>query len=361
MKVLHLASFTGNIGDLANHSGARVFFPQDFEYTELEIREFYWGERKFDDSFVDLCNEYDLVIIGGGNYFELWVESATGTSIDLSIEVLKKIKTKILFYALGCDAGQGVPSNNLAKFSRFLDYLFASDQFLVSVRNDGSLDTIRNLLGETYASHIYKVPDGGFFATFGTDWHPDEVLPYRKTTIAVNLAGDMVDKRFPLVNDYGQFLESFCDIINKKDFHFVFVPHIYKDIDIISNVLDCLDDKVRRTRISVAPYIPDVHDYILGLYQWCDLVLGNRFHANVCPIGMGIPTIGLINYPQVEKLYKELGIPEMATTLDNPYLEALIDIALNETATIKGRYTEIKLDLTEQMNNFQSVFRKWMS
>jgi len=359
MKVLHLASFTGNIGDLANHSGARTFFPQDFEYTELEIREFYWGERKFDESFADLCNEHDLVIIGGGNYFELWVESVTGTSIDISIEILKKIKTKILFYALGCDSGQGVPSNNLAKFSRFLDYLNSSDQFLVSVRNDGSLDTIRNLLGESYASRIYKVPDGGFFAKASDGYNPFGNL------IGVNLAGDMIERRFN--GRYLEFCESFGRLISNKlkekdDLHFIFIPHIYKDLRIIADVLDFIEDKYRRSRLTVASYQTgrDAYKNILVIYSCCDLVLGNRFHANVCPIGMGVPTIGLINYPQVAKLYKELGLLKMAVPMYCPILSERIDAVLRCHKEIKEEYKEIKTRLTNQMHNFHKVFKEWM-
>lgn len=77
IKVLHLASFTGNIGDEANHYGFRRKLKENlkfnFNYTELEIRNFYrsWGLMKFDDDFVKLCNSHDFVIIGGGNFLEL--------------------------------------------------------------------------------------------------------------------------------------------------------------------------------------------------------------------------------------------------------------------------------------------------
>ncbi len=56
LNVLHLASFSGNIGDNANHIGTRSQFAKnlDFElfFTELEIREFYWRQRLFDEEFV---------------------------------------------------------------------------------------------------------------------------------------------------------------------------------------------------------------------------------------------------------------------------------------------------------------------
>lgn len=48
-KALHLASFTGNIGDEANHNGFRRKSEDNlnmqFDYTNLEIRNFYksWG------------------------------------------------------------------------------------------------------------------------------------------------------------------------------------------------------------------------------------------------------------------------------------------------------------------------------
>ena len=89
MKVLHLASFDGNIGDNANHSGFRPWLERiaarPLEWHDLEIRSFYWKERRFDQDFAAYANEFDLIVIGGGNYFELWVEgSATGTSIGIA-------------------------------------------------------------------------------------------------------------------------------------------------------------------------------------------------------------------------------------------------------------------------------------
>ena len=76
IKTLHLASFDGNVGDNANHSGfyrhLKAQPGYDFAIEQLEIREYYWKQRFFDDGFVDLVNDYDLLIIGGGNYFELW-------------------------------------------------------------------------------------------------------------------------------------------------------------------------------------------------------------------------------------------------------------------------------------------------
>ena len=63
LRVLHFASFAGNIGDLANHAGARRMLNENLgftlEFTDLEIREFYWSQRSFDDAFVAYANSFD--------------------------------------------------------------------------------------------------------------------------------------------------------------------------------------------------------------------------------------------------------------------------------------------------------------
>ena len=365
MKILHLASFTGNIGDNANHSGFRYWFEKtngEADWTELEIREFYWGSRKFDQSFVNLANYFDLVVIGGGNYFELWPDSHTSTSIDISFEILEQINTKILFNALGCDDAQGIA--DIGKFQAFIDHIARSDQFLVSVRNDGSFETLHGLLLEGCASTIHKVPDGGFFVDACFSHNPFETL------IGVNLAGDMLNRRFH--GRYDEFIESFGQLVTRQlkedgNKHFIFLPHIYSDIGIISDVIDHIEDKYRRSRITVASYQTggSACNNILNIYRACDLVLGNRFHANVCPIGMGVPTIGLINYPQVEKLYKELSLPKMTVEINKPgfehYLNESINFALGSSIPIKKIYEGINFRLHKQMSDFQEVIRQWMS
>jgi len=170
MKVLHLASFSGNIGDNANHGGFRPWFERlakrPIEWTDLEIRTFYWKERAFDESFVELANRHDLVVIGGGNYFELWVErSHTGTSIDIPLDLLARIRPPLFFNALGCDAGQGTTENTVRRFNAFIAQLLSSDRALVTVRNDGAQKTLRRFVPTALADQIVTIPDGGFFFT----------------------------------------------------------------------------------------------------------------------------------------------------------------------------------------------------
>lgn len=379
LNVLHLASFVGNIGDNANHVGFRDSLKRnvsyDLRYTNLEIREFYWKERRFDDQFVALCNQHDLVVIGGGNYFELWVEgSETGTSIDISIDTLKRIDAPILFNALGVDSGQGVPEVNAQKFRAFLDFLLASDRYIVSVRNDGALDTLARYVGPEYPQQVHHVPDAGFFTTVHEHFHPE--LNDGGTNLVINLAGDMVETRFaarePDGITYDEFLQEFADTLSEfvrstAGARLIFVPHIFRDIETISKVLEYFPDPVRRTKIRVAPYLigDQGQDYLFDLYRQADLVLGMRFHANVCPIGLLTPTLGLVNYRQIEMLYRELDMNDRCIRVNvagfGQKLLTSMHSSLENSSEIRNLYGEKNTVWREKLTRFHQNVDEWLS
>lgn len=341
LKVLHIASFVGNVGDNANHRGAEYlrnrFLDFQFEVTQKEIRAFYWKDWLFNSTnFVDEANRYDLIMIGGGNYFELWVDnSSTGTSIDISLEYLKLIKTPILFYSLGCDLGQGTSELNVQRFERFLDFICNSGNFYVSVRNDGSYKNLISLYGNKYEGKIRKIADGGFFTQVKRIKHFE--VEEGKKNILINIAGDMIDIRFndPKSNlTYNDFLEqisSLIEYIAENDsfkVNIILVPHIFRDIKIIYDVLDKVKDSIRRTVVKVAPYLTGDKgcDYIFSLYEQCDLVLAMRFHANVCSFALKKSLIGIVCYQQIKNLFEELESSEFVEVSDLEFERQLGDM-----------------------------------
>lgn len=325
INVLHLASFTGNIGDNANHLGSQSLFEKYFDVTfkvfKLEIREFYRKKRHFDHFLLDEMNSYDLVIIGGGNYFELWPEnSKSGTSIDLGPDELAMLRVPIIFYSLGVDVGQGITVSNKEKFRSFLKYLKSKpEQFFVSVRNDGALENLRHLYGNEFDDYVKKIPDGGFFSSFDCD---QSFKRNGEKLIGVNLAGDMLNQRFSQAED--NFIREFSETVSKilsdhKNTKLVFFNHIPKDFFVSSKILNSLKDEFARERTIFAPYLQgdEGAQKIFGLYKACDLMLANRFHANVVPLSMGIPTVGLSNYIQIENLYRDLELDDNLVDISN--------------------------------------------
>lgn len=318
LRVLHLASFVGNIGDLANHAGARRMLAEQLgfalEFSDLEIREFYWKQRNFDDAFVDYANGFDLLIVGGGNYFELWVDhSSTGTSIDITPECLARLTVPTAFFALGVDTGQGYSAQSAQRFSAFMATVLDRRDMFVCVRNDGSGFALSEVLGEETAARIHIMPDGGFFA----DPAGCRSVQGDSGRIGINIAGDMLERRFDRGLTTEGFLHELAEACRElmdalPTLRIDLMPHIWRDSALIAQLLPMIPDPYLRRRIAVGRLEPCETGLVdfLQSYRSFDLVLGMRFHANVCPIGMGVPARGLLNYPQVERLYEELDLQD---------------------------------------------------
>lgn len=323
LKILQIASFNGNIGDLANHNGFRNSMKDsgiEAEYTDLEIRDFYQIRGgKFDKKFVELANKHDLVVFGGGGFFQLkWDYSQTGTTLDLSEECLRSINTPVLFNCLGVSLEGEYNEPVIKKFKKFLDIVCNNSKFLLTVRNDDSYEVLNKLYGNLYVDKILKVPDGGFFAKCEKTYENYEIKE-NMINIGVNLAGDVPHIRYEADESYRneeEFIIEFSEMCNQllRDYsncRLIFVPHIYRDLRVIYEVLNKLDDELLRTRVTCAGLYNgdktgDLKNF--DLYRNCDLVLGMRYHANVVPIGMNVPTIALATFEQIAKLYDNLGI-----------------------------------------------------
>lgn len=380
VDVLHVASFVGNIGDNANHNGTRKKLRDNlglrFNFEEIEIRKYYQNYSKddalsFDQSFVNKANKKDLVLIGGGSFFDIWLEqSATGTTIDISNKQIDAIHTPIIFHGLGCIPGEQVADSTISKFRSFLDHLFRSDDILVSVRNDGSQEHIKKTVGESYAKRIFTIPDGAFFIETDDISHPE--IPKNKTVIGINVASDMPTRRFPSTGGYLSYEEfinqfsSFTDkLLNKfSEIHLIFIPHIYSDITAISDILSEMDIMYRRNRVTTAPYLHGMgcEKYIFDIYDKVDATMGLRLHSNICPIGIQTPSIGLANgHPKVNDLYDGLGLSDRIVAVhEQQFTKKLIrtvEQTLDDSATIEERYAEISQNLEQDLDEFHSKIK----
>ena len=315
MKILHIASFDGNIGDAANHSGFYctldcVLEGRNYSIDKIEIREFYrnWNSRHFDEEFVEWANKYDLIIIGGGGFFRVeWDDSATGTTIDISKEVMDKIRTPIIFNGLGCYINERTTVTAIEKFKNFLDYCIAKKDILLTLRNDGAINNVCKICGEKYREKILTVPDGGFFIKNHECSHAE--INKDEKYLAINIAGDHESiqnegNRKKIAFAVEQLLREHSDI------RVVFVPHIYRDLEAIYNVMKYIPDQLTRTRISCSPYLNGQStDGIANfdVYAKAIAVFGMRFHCNVCSIALDKPVVGFGDDMDICEAYESVG------------------------------------------------------
>ena len=81
-------------------------------------------------------------------------------------------------------------------------------------------------------------------------------------------------------------------------------------------------------------------------------IIGNRFHSNVCGIALNVPTIGILNYNQIEYLYNELKLSNYLIDVRKQYfsknLIAMVKKVLIEKKSIQEKQAEIIKSLNEE-------------
>jgi hypothetical protein len=368
IRIGHLASFQGNLGDVASHLGFRSWFERtlgfSIDWVNIEIRDFYRGLRNFDYDFANEVNQYEIFIIGGGNYFELWpTNSRTGCSIDLPPELLEKIRTPVFFNALGLDDGQGVSQYAQKHFPKFISTILENSNNLLTLRNDGSHSALTVNFPELQTLQIPVLPDHGFFSM--ENCGISRVGDHDNLVLGVNLAQDMPEVRFP--DGKKGFVQALSVILREIKFdRVIFFPHVFSDLGIIADLLEIIPDQIRRNMTSVAAFGSTQREIrnILESYGHIDIMLGMRFHANVLPLSLGIPTIGLATYPQILKLYKEI---EMENWVINCHDEGWEKRAIEKfqefeehRTQVELAFSNVQLRIARQRTDFEPTLVAWL-
>jgi polysaccharide pyruvyl transferase WcaK-like protein len=353
IKILHVASFTGNIGDNASHLGLynvlKTILGDRLDIEQIEIRRFYKkyslaDKMNFDLEFTQKANAKDLLIFGGGGFLDYWVSnSETGTTFDMSDEILDKLIVSTLFISVGCMPHQPVPEGNIDKFHHFLQKVGSKKNMRIAVRNDGSILEIKRLFGGEFEGTITEILDNGFF------YEPSLKFNCRlldKPYIAINTTLDQLIMKNRIIGNinYSQLKEELLSllqrIIDETDYSLVFVPHIFKDLQAFRELLEGMNDFYIRSRVAIAPYLQGDYgcNYLMSVYNQADSILSMRFHANVCPLSMGKRTVGLAALDRVVHMYNSIGkssdcIPANDKFADKVY-KKLINISPNNSDTL---------------------------
>lgn len=379
LNVLHLASFVGNLGDNAMHDGEYRTRAEDLpfplEHHACEVRDFiHWRRRTFDASFVDEANRADLVVIGGFSLFQLWRDTtASGTYLEVTPALFEAIRRPILFHGLGCDATRGVTPVAVARTRAFLDAVLGFDHCRFSLRNDGTADMLRSHLGADYLQAMRIVPDGGLFAQPDAVDHPRPVAGAR--FLAVNLAGDMPDKRYrdaegaDLTGRFARQMAGGIERVLAADpgLTCVFVPHIYSDFAPISTVLDALDDRLRRTRVAVAGLGQgdDAWAAAFHLYRRAEAVVAMRYHASLGAIGFGTPVFGISTHHKIAGQFAAYGLGDRcfewsaASDLDGLFRQLACD--LEDPSGIRARLAEVRRSERAILKTYHADLAEWVA
>lgn len=326
MKILHVASHTGNIGDNASHMGLYSLINglgYSFSVQKEEIRKYYKNynaedKRHFDKEFLNKTRNCDLVIIGGGNFLEYNKQySNTGTTINISSEVLSKLDRPVIFSSVGCTLKSTATTKSQYDFKSFLKELKSKNNIYISLRNDGSKTELSSNFKE-YSDYIPEILDSGFF------FSPEEPNIFSEESyVAVNVTEDQVEEEFSNLtgDDYYRAIAKAVEYIaNKIKLKVVFVPHIYSDLKAIGYVLSYVDNILTRSgSIIVAPYWQGDKgaNNLFSVYEGSEFVLATRLHANICSLSMGKKVICLPVLARTEYVYNSFMMSDNVASSEN--------------------------------------------
>lgn len=357
LKILHVASHVGNIGDDASHAGTRHILRHclgPVAIDTLDIRKTYdmytLPDRfGFDLDFAERANRYDLVVIGGGAFLDFDIAGTrTGLMMDIEDAVFDALHTPLLVTSVGCHARHREDRGTRPRISALLNNLIERERCAVQLRNDGSMETVRDLIGEARACTIAEVLDSGFFydndgLSYRASNAPYIVISTTDDQLKLRASGPSIDRDLYLA-EMRRFVET---VIRETELNIAFALHIFSDIAAVSTLLEGINYYEVSRRVTIMPYAQHRFgaDQIFSGYRNGEATIGMRFHANVCSLAMGKPTLGLIAAKRSAAPHETLGLDDGVVAVNEPGfssrifagMERLLRRAPEEQAAIDAR------------------------
>lgn len=359
MKILHIASFKGNIGDIVNHQGFyNLTGLKNEAINQIEIRKFYNNSRelRWDKSMLNRINSHDCLILGGGGYFDVyWNASDFGTTLNMTEDFIDGIKIPVIINAMGVHIDY-TASEAILKFGSFFRKISSKDNWLVTIRNDGSMSRLKKIVKDIPKS-VTTVPDNGFAF--------DEI-PYEGINsglVGLSITNDLFTKKYNGLVDTEKFNEEiadFCKYILHQGKQLIFFMHTPQDIKVLYNIFEKIGSEAFREKIKIAPY--DTYsvenaNVINRLYSKCKYVIAMRFHGNVISLKNRTPVIGLAGHEQVEGLYSEISLRQQCIVVKDGFKDILFDTAEKMDSNALC-FSNIQNDMMTEINLQQVKYRE---
>jgi polysaccharide pyruvyl transferase WcaK-like protein len=332
LEIVHFAYHNINIGDGAVVAGIRrhldAAFP-DHRYVARDLIDFAGidGDASFDAG--DLRSD-QLVLVGGGGVIDGSSQRIrSGMAFPMSGEELRSTPARMAYVALGYNL---FPGRELRCREALADVVAACRErsFPFSVRNDGSLERIREQLGSV-ADEVVEVPDPGFFVPA----RPDAEIPAflgdgsQRPVVVVQLAGDNLKRRMSRPESRPQgwwkrrksedpveaFLDTMaafvCRLIQEYGARVLIAPHITRDFTITGKLLDRMPQALCRPSVEVMNVTHPRHaDYFFEAYRRASLVVGMRGHSVICAVGHRVPCLAISTHDKVGGFMEKCGLSD---------------------------------------------------
>lgn len=342
IRIWHLATHSTNIGDAALIQGLHTTLREDWkrpvEFIADPLMEYdnYWGEKRFDSRFVERVNsECDLLLIGGGGMMDGGrKDHNTGMAFNIPLDLLNNIRAPVVFYALGHNLFPNQKYWHSQKLLQSIKAITSRKNMVFSVRNDGTLGRLRNMLNDPLDA-VVEIPDPGLYVPVSDTIH--HVFMPDRINILIQFAGDNPFYRFnchfwryvPLAGQtilrrkmrsyfsrIGQVLQKIDD---EYPVNFVLCPHLVRDFTVMGEFVSSLPTGFSRFRFNVSEILRGVDSapFFFDLYKKADLVIGMRGHSVICSVGIGTPVIALSSHNKIRGFMDTVGLSDRTVEISD--------------------------------------------
>ena len=345
MRLIHLANFNStNVGNGALISGTEESISNDIPSLYLlpeSWDDYTFGLKKFDENFVKMVNVSDGLLIGAAVTFNgQKYQTKTGTRIELPLDLWDKIIKPVIFYGVSFRHWKNQKYNNLNAFRKTFGLILNKENFLISVRNDGTLEWLEKILDRKLSEKVYVIPDPAIYVKTEDRSHPEIYKDKKNIILSLNnedevyrFSGRNRELLWPLMSFWipeksmckiwrsipgwdrkrTVFLKNLSgalEMLSKEmDINVILAPHYFDDFKIISRFIPMTPLRFpHQVLISTGMARANQSSYFYDLYKKADLSLSMRVHSMSPSIGLGTPTIALTSQSRMTEFLKDSGL-----------------------------------------------------
>lgn len=339
MRLLHIASFIGNVGDILSNFALQDYlyrcFGRNIKIDRLEIRRFHKNAPvdwmlDFDTVIEYAARHYDRILIGGGGFLDYWVpRSGTGATIDISPKIIEKLKTRLVISSVGAYPHHDVPYENFERFSTFIAALQASPEVRLMFRNDGSVENLARVFGAEFAAGLRADGDHCYLLEYPA-LLADTL--YQRPYVVLNVAPDQLSMNSHLhgLIDGDRFYEylskALLTVAEVYCCDLVFVPHLPQDCNAVLRLTEMLPDAFVRERLKVFQFdgTENTVSPVVSVYKRSIANISARLHSNILSIVLDQPTVSLDVLDRVTAISRQHSKSELVCCFDNDFSEDVV-------------------------------------
>lgn len=340
-QITHLSAFTyGNAGD--------TILPLALQDTwNFEQKSIKWKNQHVyptvDNKMVDNFNKSKGIIIGGGGLFlkDTNKNNISGWQWPCSIEMIKKIKTPIILFAVGYNRFRGQEEfepyfkENIVELTKKSVY--------IGLRNHGSINAVKNYLPKEMHSKLRFQP---CMTTFLSKLYPD-LCNYseKENFVAINTAFDRSELRFG--DKLGETLTNLAKAIKtiSAKYPIKFYSHMPSDDAFIPFL------KAFKIKYEIIKLNSKHPAEIIKEYAKPKLVIGMRGHAQMVPFGCKTPIVSIVSHNKLQWFLDDIDKPNWGVDVNsNNFQKELEERAFS---SLNNTFEEIKFIEKKQNELFE--------